>query len=175
MKRLIIIIFALFSFTAATYAQVRHVQGINLIGISSGIVPGSNGSTHIVGLNYSKYLRKNWIVNFSGLYDSGTIQSTKVNIYLFNGGVDFTALQYGAFLYCNFGLSVLAGLETLGVSETSENRNSFVSGPSGNINIEMYLTDRIIMQLKAEQNYLTGTNLSNWYSAFHVGLKYCIY
>jgi len=175
-KRIVLAILLLSTASlVTTNAQLRHVQGVSLIGISCGIVPGADGSTHIIGLNYSKYLQKKWILNLSGLYDSGTIQSINVKNYLFNGGVDYTTIQYGDFIYFNVGLSMLAGLESLRALETSEKKNSFVSGPSGNANIELYFTDRIVMQVKAEQNYLTGSKLSNWYFACHVSLRYCVF
>ena len=161
--------------TITSYAQLRHVQGVHLTGISYGAVPSTDGSTHIIGLNYSKYLQRNWTLNLSGSYDFGTIQSINVKNYHFNGGVDYTIFHFGNFLYGNVGLSLLAGLESLRASETSEKKNSFISGPSGNANIEMYLTDKIVLQVKAEQNFLSGSKLSNWYFAYHVSLKYCIF
>ena len=174
-KKVIAILLLLAVCTVVTNAQLRHVQGVDLIGISSGIAPSEKGSTHIFGLNYSRYLRKNWILNLSGLYDSGTIQSIHIKYCLFNGGIDYTAFQFGDFLYCNVGLSMLAGQESLRALESSEKKNSFVSGPSGNLNIEWYFSNRIVMQAKAEQNYLSGSKLSNWYFAWHLSLKYCLF
>jgi hypothetical protein len=176
MKKLIVAALAVVGLSIATYAQgVRHVQGITLIGGAYGIAPGSEGTTHITGLNYSKYLRKNWILNLNGLYESGNIQTTRVKNYLFNGGVDYTVLQAGKFLYFNAGLSVLAGGETLSSSENSDKKNSLIGGMSGNVNIEMYFSDRIVLQVKAEQNYLPGSKLGHWCPAFYAGLKYCIF
>ena len=176
-KRLIITILAIVGFNTASSAQdgVRHVQGINLSGISYGIAPGSKGSTYIIGLDYSIYLRKNWILNLSGLYETGTIQTTRAKNYLFNGGVDFTAFQAGNSFYFNMGLSLIGGREMLSSTENSDKKNSMVGGLSGNVNIEMYLTDRLVLQVKAEQIYLPGSYLGHWYPAFHAGLKYYIF
>jgi len=174
-KKALVILLLSTASALVTSAQLRHVQGINLIGISYGFAPGADGSTQMIGLNYSKYLRKNWILNLSGLYDFGTIQSIIIKNSLFNGGVGYTAFQLRDFLYCNVGLSVIAGMESLRASETSEKINSFISGPSGNVNVEMYITDRIVMQVKAEQNYFTGSKLSNWCFAYHISLRYCVF
>jgi hypothetical protein len=176
MKFIILITFSVFGLGMMAHAQgLRHVQGINLIGASYGIAPGSGGTTNFFGIGYSKYLRKNWILNITGLYETGNIETTDVKNYLVNAGVDYTLFKTGNFLYFNAGLSVLAGGETIGNSENPQKKNSFVCGPSGNLNFEVYLTDRFVMQVKAEQNYLPGSKLGNWYPAFHIGLKYCIF
>ena len=173
-KKYLIFIVLYFPITIMYAQDLRHVPGINLVGASLGIAPCTEGSTHILELNYSKYLRNNLVLNIGGQYETGDVQTTKVKNYLFAGGIDYTAFQARNFLYFNVGLSVLAGGETL-TSYNSEKKNSFVSGTAGNVNIETYFTNRIVLQIKAEQNYLPGSKLGNWYPAFHAGLKYCIF
>ena len=177
-NRRIIILFTVFCFWHLTTRaqELRHVQGIGLIGVSCGISPGSEGRTHSFCIDYSRYIQKNWILNMSGIYEVGDVQMTKVKNYLLKGGVDYTTFQAGNFLYFNVGLSVLLGGETLDTTEIlSGKKNSFVSGTSGNVNFEIYMTDRIVLQVKAEQNLIANSNLGSWYPVFYAGIKYCIF
>ena len=175
MKKIIFVTAAVIGFNIAAYAQGRHTHGITLAGVSYAIAPGTTGTTQIAGLNYSKFLRKNWMLNLSGLYEFGAIQTTKVNNYLFNGGVDYTAFQIGNILYFNTGLSVIAGMEMLKSSENSEKKNSLAGGFSGNVNILIFLFDGFALQLKAEQNRLPNSLLGKWYPSYYVGIRYCFF
>jgi len=175
MKKIIFVSLAVITFNIAAQAQGRHVQGITLTGVSYGIAPGTNRSTQIIELNYSKFLRKNWLLNLSGLYEFGAIQTTKINNYLFNGGVDYTTFQIGNFLFFNTGLSVLAGGETLKSSVNFKKKNSLVGGFSGNVNIRIFLFDGVVLQIKTEQNHLPNSMLGKWYPSYFVGIRYCFF
>ena len=175
MKKIIFVTLAVIGFHIAAQAQEYRVQGITLTGVSYGIAPGKNGTTQIVELNYSKFLRKNWMLNLSGLYEFGAIQTTKAHNYMFNGGIDYTTFQIGNFLFFNAGLSIIAGGETLQSSISSEKKNSIVGGFSGNVNIRIFLFDGVVLQLKAEQNHLPNSVLGNWYPSYYVGIRYCFF
>ena len=172
MNKIVFVTAAVISVHIATYAQG---QGMTLIGGSYGISPGTNGSTQMITLDYSKFLRKDWLLNVNGLYEFGAIQTTKVSNYLFNGGVDYSTFQIGNPVFFNTGLSVFAGVETLQSSVNSEKKNSFVGGFSGNVNIRIHLFEGFVLQIKAEQNYLPGSMLGKWYPSFYAGFKYCIF
>ena len=175
MKKIIFVTVAVIGFNIAAQAQERRVQGITLTGVSYGMAPGTNGTTHIVELNYSKFLRKKCMLNLSGLYEFGAIQTTKVNNFLFNGGIDYTTFQIGNHIFFNAGLSVIAGGETLQSSVNADNKKSFVGGFSGNVNVRIFLFDGVVLQLKAEQNHLPGSMLGKWYSSYYVGIRYCFF
>ena len=175
MKNLIFVSIAIIGFNLATHAQEMRVQGITLIGASYGIAPGKNGSTQIVGLDYSKFIRKKWMLNVSGLYVFGAIQTTKADYFLVKGGVDYSALQIGNFVFFNTGLLALGGAEMLKSTVNSEKKNSFVGGFSGNVNVRIFLFGSFVFQLQAEQNYLPGSMLGKWYPSYYAGIKFCIF
>jgi hypothetical protein len=176
MKKLVFVSLAVISFHVATYAQeLYQTQGMTLIGASYGIAPGKNGSTQVVGLDYSKFLRKNWMLNVSGLYEFGAIQTTKANNYLLKSGIDYSMFQIGNVVFFNTGLSVLGGAELLKSSVNSDKKNSFVGGVSGNVNVRIFLFGGFVLQLQAEQNYLPGSMLGKWYPSYFAGIKYCIF
>ena len=175
MKKIIFVTLAVIVIHITAQAQGRHVQGITLTGVSYGISPGTNGSTQIIELNYSKFLRKNWLLNLSGLYEFGAIQTTEVHHYLFNGGIDYTTFQIGNHIFFNAGLSVIAGGETLQSSVNSEKKNLLVAGISGNVNIRIFLFDGMVLQVKAEQNHLPNSMPGKWYPSYYVGIRYCFF
>ena len=172
MKKLVFVTLAVISFSITAYAQG---QGLTLVGGSYGISPGNNGSTQLIALEYSKFLRNKWLLNVTGLYEFGAIQSTKVNNYLLNGGIEYSTFQVRNLVFFNAGLSVLAGGETLKSSISSEKKNSFVGGFSGNVNIRIHLFEGVALQFKAEQNYLPSSMLGKWYPSFYIGFKYLIF
>jgi len=172
MKKLVFVTLAVISFNIAAYAQG---QGMTLVGGSYGISPGNNGSTQMIALEYSNFLRKNWLLNLTGLYEFGSIQTTKVNNYLFSGGIDYSTFQVGNLVFFDAGISVLVGGETLKSSINFEKKNSFVAGLSGNVNIKIHLFEGIALVFKAEQNYLPASMLGKWYPSFYIGIKYLIF
>jgi len=115
------------------------------------------------------------MLNLSGLFEFGDIQTTEVHNYLFNGGVDYTTFQIGNRIFFNAGLSVIAGGETLKSSANSEKKNSIVGGFSGNANIRIFLFDGVVLQIKAEQNHLPNSMLGKWYPSYYVGIRYCFF
>jgi len=175
MKKIILVTVAVIGLNIAAQAQERRVQGITLTGVSYGIAPGKNGTTQVIELNYSKFLRKNWMLNLNGLYEFGAIQTTKAQNYMFNGGVDYTTFQVGNHIFFNAGLSIIAGGETLKSSTNAEKKNSFVGGVSGNVNVRIFLFDGVVLQLKAEQNHLPNSMLGKWYPSYYVGIRYCFF
>ena len=174
MKKLILALVVL-SITGMIQAQnLRHVKGISLIGVTYGISPGSDASSNLYGISFTRYLKQKISLNITGLYESGEVSATVLKNYLLDAGLDYNVFKVNNFMYFNLGLSVMLGAENLSNNENSEKKNALFYGGAANANIEFYLTDRIVFQVKAQENYTPGSKLGNWYPTILFGLKFCI-
>jgi len=170
MKKIIFSLSFLFILFFPAVGQLKHVKGISNFGITYGITENSN----VFGIGYSHYFQPKWILNLNVLYEKGNIESTRLKNFVANGGVDYTCFQAGEFLYFNTGVSLFAGFEKLTSEESSiEDIKNLTIGPSGNINVELYLSSKFLLQIKAEQYYSPFSNLGKWFPIYSLCLKYC--
>jgi hypothetical protein len=158
-------------FLFAAIGQLKHVKGISNVGITYGIT----GTGNVFGAGYSRYIQPVWIWNVNASYEGGKVESTKLKQYIMSSGVDYTCFKAREFLYLNAGLSLFAGFERLTSEEITRETKSYIFGPSGNLNIELYLNPRLIFQMKAEQYYSPLSKLGNWFPVYSISLKYCIF
>ena len=152
--------------------QLKHVKGISNIGATYGIT----GNGNIFGVGFSHYFQPTWIWNVNALYEKGKVESTDFKLYIVNSGVDYTCFQSAEILYFNVGLSLFGGVEKLSTVEPRiKDVKNFIFGPAGNVNIELYLGSRFLLQAKAEQYYSPLSKLGNWVPVYSLSLKYCIF
>jgi len=172
MKKIIFFSFSfLFLSFSTTSGQLRHIKGNS----SVGLIYGETGNSYLLGVGYSHYFQPSWIWNVNILYETGAVASTKFKNYSVNGGIDYTFLKISDFLYLNAGLSAFSGFEHLTTNESSDETKNFTTGTIGNINMEIYLNTKILVQIKAEQYYSPLSLLGKWFPVYSLSLKYCIH
>ncbi len=84
-------------------------------------------------------------------------------------------------VHCSFGTSILTGYETVNWGEktlfdgsTLQNKDRFLYGGAFTLEMENYLSDRIILLLSIRERILWGSSTGHFHTQFGIGLKYII-
>ena len=170
MKKIFLSFLFVFAALFSALAQLKHVKGIS----NAGITCGKTGNGDMFGIGFSHYFQPTWIWNVNAAYETGKVESTGLKQFFVGSGVDYTFFEAGEFLYFNAGLSLFAGLENLSsVEQNVEKIRNFTFGPSGNVNVELYFTAKLLFQIKAEQYYSPISKSGKWFPVYSLSLKYC--
>ena len=83
--------------------------------------------------------------------------------------------------FLSFGLSALAGYETsnwgdkeLYDGSTLRNKDAFIYGGAATLELETYLTDRVVFLINARERALFGPSIGKFHTQFWVGFKFII-
>ena len=83
--------------------------------------------------------------------------------------------------FLSLGGSAVAGYETVNWGDkllfdgsTLENRDRFVYGGAITLEMETYLTDRVVLLLTGRERILSGSDITKFHTQFGVGLKFII-
>jgi len=83
--------------------------------------------------------------------------------------------------FLSLGFSALAGYETsnwgdklLYDGSTLTNKDAFIYGGALTLELEAYLTDRVVLLLNGRERCLWGSSIGNFHTQFGVGLKFII-
>ncbi len=131
---------------------------------------GKNSNKWVFG---AEYLRRNYA------YENGCIP---VEQFTGEGGFYYNFLSSPGKAVCfSIGASALAGYETVNRGEkllddgaTLQNDDGFVYGGVITLEMESYLTDRIVLLLTGRERMLQGTTIGHFHAQFGIGLKFII-
>jgi len=131
---------------------------------------GKNANKWVFG---AEYLRRNYA------YESGSIP---VEQFTGEGGFYYNFLSSpGKAVRFSIGASALAGYETVNWGEkllndgaTLQNDDGFVYGGAITLEMENYLSDRIVLLLTGRERMLQGTTTGHFHTQFGIGLKFII-
>jgi hypothetical protein len=193
MRAAVILIATVLCFVLSNEAHAqRALPGMQGLQITGGMVDGiwskdnNDKSGYYFGAamaTYSKnankwvfgaeYLRRNYA------YENGSIP---VEQFTGEGGFYYNFLSSPGKAICfSIGASALAGYETvnrgkklLNDGATLQNDNGFVYGGAITLEMESYLTDRIILLLTGRERILQGTTTGHFHTQFGIGLKFII-
>ena len=83
--------------------------------------------------------------------------------------------------FLSFGLSASAGYETSNWGEkllydgaTLVNKDAFIYGGSSTIEVETYLSDRLVLLINARERLLFGSSIEKFQTQYGIGIKYII-
>jgi len=83
--------------------------------------------------------------------------------------------------FLSLGGSAVAGYETVNWGNkllfdgsTLENRDRFVYGGAITLEMETYLTDRVVLLLTGRERILSGSDITKFHTQFGIGLKFII-
>ncbi|WP_372933922.1 conjugal transfer protein TraO [Mariniphaga sediminis] len=193
MRAAVILIVTALCFVLSDKAQAqRALPGMHGLQITGGMVDGiwskdnSNESGYSFGAamtTYSKNANK-WIFGAEYLrrnyaYENGSIP---VEQFTGEGGFYYNFLSSPGKAVClSIGASALAGYETVNYGEkllndgaTLQNDDGFVYGGAITLEMESYLTDRIVLLLTGRERMLQGTTTGHFHAQFGIGLKFII-
>ena len=193
MRAAVIIIATVLCFVLSNKAHAqRALPGMQGLQITGGMVDGiwskdnRNESGYYFGAamaTYSKNANK-WVFgaeyqgrNYS--YENGDIP---VEQFTGEGGFYYNFLSSPSKAVCfSIGASALAGYETVNRGEkllndgaTLQNDDGFVYGGAITLEMESYLTDRIVLLLTGRERMLRGTTTGHFHAQFGIGLKFII-
>lgn len=193
MKRVTIILtLALcFALSGGAYAQ-RCLPGMRGIQVTGGMVDGiysssdKNETGYYVGFSmatYGKHSNK-WVFGAEFLNRYYPYKETRLPVAQFTaeGGYYLNILSDPSkTFFLSLGGSALAGYEAVNWSDkllfdgsTLQSRDRFVYGGAITLEVETYLSDRIVLLLTGRERFLTGSDVSKFHTQFGVGLRFII-
>ena len=193
MQRTVFILTFVLCLVFADQAQAqRCLPGMQGIQITSGMVDGFRSSENedntgfYLGLAMTAYAKNSnkWVYGAEYLkrnypYKNGHIPVRQLTG---EGGYYYNFLTDGSkILFFSLGFSALAGYETVNKSEkllydgsTLLNKDKFLFGGAITLEMEAYLSDRVVLLLTTRERVLWGTTTGHFHSQFGIGLKFII-
>lgn len=193
MKRLTIILtLALcFAFSGGAYAQ-RQLPGMRGIQVTGGMVDGlyssktKNETGYYLGLAMATYAKNGnkWVLGAEYLERYYPYRETRLPMAQFTaeGGYFLKILSDPSKTFLlSLGGSALAGYEvsnwgakTLYDGSTLRNKDAFIYGGAITLELETYLTDRLVLLLTGCERILWGNSTGHFHTQFGVGIKFII-
>jgi hypothetical protein len=193
MKRITIILTLVlcFALSGGAYAQ-RCLPGMRGIQVTGGMVDGfySSSTKSETGYyfsaamaTYAKNCNK-WVfgAEYLGRYYPYKDERLPVVQFTVEGGYYLNILSDPSkTFFLSLGGSAIAGYETVNWGDkllfdgsTLQNRDRFVYGGAITLEIETYLSDRVVLLFTGHERILFGSDMTKFHTQFGVGLKFII-
>jgi hypothetical protein len=193
MKRTTIILTLVlcFALSGGAYAQ-RQLPGMRGIQVTGGMVDGiySSGTKseagYYFGLAMAIYAKggNKWVFGAEYLQRYYPYKDIRLPVTQFTaeGGyfLKFLSDPSKTFLF-SLGGSAIAGYETVNWGDkllfdgsTLQNRDRFIYGGTVTLEIETYLTDRIILLFTGRERILFGSDTAKFHAQFGIGFRFMI-
>ena len=179
-----------FIFSEQVKAQ-RYLSGQKGVQFTGGFIGKSNESfakepAYYVGVSLATYTRNGnrWVVGIEYLNKEYPYREKVIPVSKFigDGGYYFKLLSDNRkTFFLSFGLSASAGYETSNWGEkllydgaTLRNKDAFIYGGSATIELETYLSDRLVLLINARERLLFGSSIDKFQTQYGIGIKYII-
>lgn len=169
-----------------SYAQ-RYLPGMRGIELRGGFVAGNiDPVDYYFGAAFSTYTKRanRWVFGVEYLgkqYAYKKVNIPKVQITAEGGYYMKFLSDPTKTFFLSFGGSVLMGYETSNWGEkllfdgaTLRNKDAFIYGGAVTLELETYLTDRIVLLVNARERVLWGSSIGKFHTQFGAGLKFII-
>ena len=188
------IIFAValcFILTDKAHAQ-RALPGMRGLEIRGGMVDGfynnnnRNETGYYFGLAMTTYAKNanKWVFAAEYLNRNYPYKAGRIPVAQFTGegGYYYKFLSDGSkTFFFSLGASALAGYETVNWGDkllydgsTIRNKDAFLYGGAITLEMEAYLTDKVILVLTGRERILWGTSSGHFHTQFGVAIKFMI-
>ena len=171
-------LFALCLIFNQAHAQ-RYLPGMKALQVTAGMADGVhwNDNTDFayhIGVAYSVYTKNanRWVLGGEYLEKRYNYKDIKIPVQQFTAEGGY---------YLSLGLSALAGYETsnrdkkiLPDGSTLLDKDCFVYGGALTLELEAYLTDRVVLLLNARERTLFGSDIGKFHTQVGVGVKFII-
>ncbi len=180
-----------FAFSGGAYAQ-RQLPGMRGIQVTGGMVDGFHSKDnwnelgYYFGLSMATYAKSGnkWVfgAEFLNKYYPYKGERIPVNQFTAEGGyyLNFLSDNSKTVLF-SLGALALAGYETSNWGEktlfdgsTLQNEDAFIYGGAITLEMETYLSDRVVLLLTARERVLWGNSTGRLHTQFGLGLKFII-
>ena len=153
-----------------SFAQIRHVKGINSIEADFGITKTGNS----YALYYSKYFSDRIHIKAGPEMELGESRY-KYRVFMINATGSYTFLKIGDFLYFNICTGVNSAFyKNLGESLTVKD-NAFKIGLLGGLETEVFLFNNIMLLIDCKENLFADDAFGHYRFFYGIGLKYSIF
>lgn len=193
MKRLSFIVTFVLCLVFADQAHAqRCLPGMRGIQVTGGMVDGFHSSSkrnelgHYFGMSMATYTKNanKWVfgAEFLNKYYPYKEDRIPVSQFTAEGGYYLKFLSdHNKVVLFSLGGSALAGYETSNWGEktlfdgsTLRNKDAFVYGGAITLEMETYLSDRIVLLLTARERVLWGSSTGHFHTQFGLGLRFII-
>lgn len=193
MKRLHIILTLVlcFALSGVAHAQ-RQLPGMRGLEIRGGMVDGFYSSTndnkagYYFGAAMATYVKRGnkWVIGAEFMERYYPYRETRIPVSQFTaeGGYYLKFLSDASkTVLFSLGGSALVGYETSNWGEktlydgsTLRDKDAFIYGGAITLEMETYITDRVVLLLTGRQRVLWGNSTGHFHTQFGVGLKFII-
>ncbi len=178
-------------FTDQAHAQ-RQLPGMQGIQVTGGMVDGiysskqDNEAGYYFGVAMATYVKNGnkWVfgAEFMERYYPYREVRLPVSQFTAEGGYFLKFLSDPSKIFLlSLGGSALAGYETSNWGEktlydgsTLQHKDAFIYGGAISLEMEAYITDRIVLLLSGRQRVLWGNSTGHFHTQFGIGLKFII-
>lgn len=148
--------------------------------------PGKPESAYYFGAALATYTKNGnrWVVGAEYFNKEYEYKNVTVPVSQFTGeGGYYIKILYDRrkTVFLSFGLSALAGYETsnwgnklLYDGSRLLNKDTFIYGGASTLELETYLTDRVVFLINARERMLLGSSIGKFHTQFGVGFKFII-
>ncbi|MFR9577193.1 MAG: conjugal transfer protein TraO [Rikenellaceae bacterium] len=187
MRRALFIMVALVALCTTTASAQRYLPKMQGIELRGGVVDGfSDGGNCYFGVAHSTYTKSQdrWVIGAEYLqkgYDYKDITIPKAQFTVEGGYYLMFLSDPSKTFFVSIGGSALMGYETsnwgkklLYDGATLRSEDSFISGAAVTLEVESYLTDKIVLLINARERVLWGSSIGHFHTQVGVGLKFII-
>lgn len=186
MKKYLFVVVALLALVGQANAQ-RYLPGMRGVEFKGGFVDGIEKTTnYYVGVGLSTYTKNGnrWV--FGAEYLSKQYGYKEWNIpkaqFTAEGGYYLKFLSDASkTFFLSLGGSDLAGYETsrwgdklLPDGATLQSKDAFIYGGAVTLELETYLSDKVVLLLNARERALWGSSIGHFHFTFGAGIKFII-
>lgn len=180
-----------FALSGGAYAQ-RCLPGMRGIQVTGGMLDGFYSSStksetgYYFGLSMATYAKHSdkWVFGAEYLQRYYPYKETRIPVAQFTaeGGYFLNILSDPSkTFFLSLGGSAVAGYETVNRGNkllfdgsTLQNRDRFVYGGAITLEVETYLTDRVVLLLTGRERMLFGSDMTKFHTQFGVGLRFML-
>ncbi|MCC8199959.1 MAG: conjugal transfer protein TraO [Tannerellaceae bacterium] len=194
MRRIVIFLSVVLCFSLSGKVQAQRVlpgmRGIQITGgITDGFYSSSNKSEtgYYFGAALSTYAKNanKWVfgIEFMNRYCPYKEKRIPISQFTAEGGYYKNVLSDASkTFFLSVGGSALTGYETVNCGQktlydgsTIRNKDRFLYGGAFTLEVETYLTDKIVLLLTGRERILWGTTSGHFHTQFGIGIKFMIH
>jgi len=165
----------------------RYLPGLRGLQFTSGTVNGLNPQNGLhAGIAFSQYTKSSnrWVFGAEYLEKRYPYKDLSIPQSQFTADagyyLKFLSDSHKTF-FVSVGASAMAGYETINWNDktlpdgaTLQNRDRFIYGGAITLEIETYLTDRVVLLFTGRERILFGSDVAKFHTQFGIGLKFMI-
>ena len=192
MKRIFLLFIIICLIAVPEMPAQRTLSGQRGLQLTAGTVNGFNVDMKSpdfachVELAFSQYVKSanKWVFSVQYLEKNYPYRDIKIpqSQFTIDGGyyLNFLSDRHKTF-FVSVGASVVAGYETVNWNNkllfdgaTLNNKDNFLYGGALTLEVEVYLTDRLVVVANAHERYLEGSSIGKLNAQFGIGIKFII-